>query len=447
MNRLILFSPVGGTDPISLTNYHDGSLLHICRHYRPDKVIMYMSKEMLDYQEKDDRYMYCLSRLDKLQNRDTEYEIIERRELTKVHEFDYFYQDFRNIIKGIYDNLDDTDTLLINISSGTPAMKSGLLVLQTLGEFPAKMIQVATPEKGINEHIHKQYDVESLWELDEDNQDGADNRCSEVRCPTLSKIKKEEIIKKHISVYDYQAALDAADSLTNEENSQYRDLIYLAYRRLLLDFSEVDKMIQKTGFKCLPVITSSDRKYFEYALNIDIRLRKKEYVDFIRSITPLVVDLFELILKEQCKIDINKYCDTYKANGTTARKWSMSKLNDSAVLEKLNRYFGTNGESFKGKDIYSIHLKVLIDSFSQDNKLKKLIGDVRNVEGSIRNLAAHEIVSVTEASIKNITGFSPESIMDMIKKLFDYTGMQVKKAYWNSYDDMNKLILKKLSID
>lgn len=198
MNRLILFSPVGGTDPISLTNYHDGSLLHICRHYRPDKVIMYMSKEMLDYQEKDDRYMYCLSRLDKLQNRDTEYEIIERRELTKVHEFDYFYQDFRNIIKGIYDNLDDTDTLLINISSGTPAMKSGLLVLQTLGEFPAKMIQVATPEKGINEHIHKQYDVESLWELDEDNQDGADNRCSEVRCPTLSKIKKEEIIKKHI---------------------------------------------------------------------------------------------------------------------------------------------------------------------------------------------------------------------------------------------------------
>lgn len=447
MNRLILFSPVGGTDPISLTNYHDGSLLHICRHYRPDKVIMYMSKEMLDYQEKDDRYMYCLSRLDKLQNRDTEYEIIERRELKKVHEFDYFYQDFRNIIKGIYDNLDDTDTLLINISSGTPAMKSGLLVLQTLGEFPAKMIQVATPEKGINEHIHKQYDVESLWELDEDNQDGADNRCSEVRCPTLSKIKKEEIIKKHISVYDYQAALDAADSLTNEENSQYRDLIYLAYRRLLLDFSEVDKMIQKTGFKCLPVITSSDRKYFEYALNIDIRLRKKEYVDFIRSITPLVVDLFELILKEQCKIDINKYCDTYKANGTIARKWSMSKLNDSAVLEMLNQYFGTNGESFKGKDIYSIHLKVLIDSFSQDNKLKKLIGDVRNVEGSIRNLAAHEIVSVTEASIKNITGFSPESIMDMIKKLFDYTGMQVKKAYWNSYDDMNKLILKKLSID
>ena len=129
MNRVILFSPVGGTDPISLSNCHDGSLLHICRNYRPDKVILYMSKEMLDYQEADDRYMYCLTRLDRMQNRNTEYAVIERRELTRVHEFDYFYQDFRGIIREIYDELDDTDTLLINISSGTPAMKSGLLVL------------------------------------------------------------------------------------------------------------------------------------------------------------------------------------------------------------------------------------------------------------------------------------------------------------------------------
>ena len=51
MNQTILFTPVGGTDPISLNNYHDGSILHICRFYKPDKVILYMSKEMLDFQE------------------------------------------------------------------------------------------------------------------------------------------------------------------------------------------------------------------------------------------------------------------------------------------------------------------------------------------------------------------------------------------------------------
>ena len=53
MNQTILFKPVGGTDPISSTNIHDGSMLHICRVYQPQKVILYMSKEMLDNQEKD----------------------------------------------------------------------------------------------------------------------------------------------------------------------------------------------------------------------------------------------------------------------------------------------------------------------------------------------------------------------------------------------------------
>ena len=149
--------------------------------------------KILDFQEKDDRYRYCLDRLAKMQDRSMIYEIIERRELTKVHEFDYFYEDFRKVISHIYETMDDSDTLLLNVSSGTPAMKSGLLVLQTLGEFPAKVIQVATPVGKLNEQIHEGYDVETLWGLDEDNLEGAQNRCKEIQCPTLSKIKKRKL--------------------------------------------------------------------------------------------------------------------------------------------------------------------------------------------------------------------------------------------------------------
>ena len=47
----ILFSPIGGSDPIR--NFRDGSMLHICRYYKPDKVILYMSREMLENQEKN----------------------------------------------------------------------------------------------------------------------------------------------------------------------------------------------------------------------------------------------------------------------------------------------------------------------------------------------------------------------------------------------------------
>ena len=198
MNQIILFSPVGGTDPISSSNNRDGSLLHICRVYRPSKVIMYMSQEMLENQAKDDRYRYCLDRLAQNQGRKMEYEIIERKELSDVQEFDYFYQDFRKLIENITASMDESDSLILNISSGTPAMKSGLLVLKTLGEFSCKLVQVTTPVRRMNEHRHGDYDVKALWKANEDNKDGFENRCHEVECPTLSLIKQEEMIKQHI---------------------------------------------------------------------------------------------------------------------------------------------------------------------------------------------------------------------------------------------------------
>lgn len=402
---------------------------------------MYMSKEMLENQEKDDRYRYCLDKLSEQQNRKMQYEIIERRNLTEVQEFDFFYKDFYEIISRIYADMDETDELLFNVSSGTPAMKSGLLVLQTLGEFPAKIIQVVTPEKKINEHIHKNYDVKLMWQLNEEIESDNQNRCREIKCPTLSKIKKEEIIKRHIAAYDYAAALDVTETMEREDTEAYRDLLYLASRRLMLDFANVDAAARKTGAQCLPVRSGADRKYFEYACNMEIRLKKKEYIDFIRSVTPLVVDLFELILKKRYQIKLDDYCSVYVKKGITHRKWSMEKLKDTDILKKLEDGFqGT----FKGGDISSRHLKVLIEESETDGHVIDLVNNIRSVEDNIRNLAAHEIISVTEETIQKMTGFSSSKIMEMIKELFGYAGLNIKKEYWDTYDVMNHLILSKM---
>lgn len=442
MNRKILFTPVGGTDPISSTNCYDGAILHICRHYKPDKVIMYMSKEMLENQEKDDRYRYCLDKLCDLQKRTMSYEIIEKNELTKVHEFDFYYEDFQKCIRDIYQTMDESDELFLNVSSGTPAMKSGLLVLQTMEEYPAKLIQVSTPEKRINEHHHKDYDVVTLWELDEDNQPDAHNRCSEITCPSLQKLKKEEVIKKHIISYDYRAALTVVNTMKAEDTQNYKNYLKLAEKRLLLDISEVDKIAKKINFDCIPVKSSSERMLFEYALCMMIKLKKGEYVDFIRAITPILVDLFELVLKVQCKIDVNDYCNNIKKkDGSNQRRWTGDKLMNTEVESVLNTAFSG---SFKLGDVYSVHIKALIEHFSTDMQMNELISNLRLVEEKIRNTAAHDIVSVTEKTIEERTGFSADKIMKMIQKLFSYTGIKVKKEYWDSYDLMNQKILEKI---
>lgn len=433
MNQTILFSPVGGTDPISATNYRDGALLHICRVYKPSKVILYLSSEMMENQKKDNRYLYCLDELAKGQQRQMEYQLIERPNLHEVQEFDYFYRDFRDILRDIYQHSDKTDRLLINISSGTPAMKSGLLVLQTLGEYPGTLIQVTTPERRINEHTHKNYDVKTLWELDEDNESGFENRCHEVNCPTLSAIKNEEIIKKHIAVYDYQAALTVADAMPASETKAYRDYLALGAARLLLDFKKVDEIQRGLQENLTPIREGDKRKYFEYALNLQVKLKRKEYADFLRASTPLIVDLFELALNKQFKIKVDDYCFYNKE----ARRWDERKLRaEGELLAILDEEYEKAG-GFKFGFVYSDSLRALIVRKSQNQHLTQLVEDLREVESKVRNLAAHEIVSITEQFVLEKTGFTCKQILEKIKALFPYTGINATQDNWNSYDDLN----------
>ncbi|MBR1477500.1 MAG: hypothetical protein IJ608_06010 [Lachnospiraceae bacterium] len=291
MNKKILFSPVGGTDPISENNMHDGAILHICRVYEPDEVNLYMSAEVLKHHKEDNRYLYCLDKLACAQGRKVHYNVIEKPDLHEVQEFDYFYRDFSEIIREITAGMDETDKLILNVSSGSPAMKSGLLVLTTLGEYPYKIIQVATPIKGMNEHTHSENDIETLWELNPDNEENYVNRCREITVPTLSAIKQKEIIKRLIREYDYSAALDIAEEVYASEQPKY-ELIKLALSRLQLDISTAKSLALKNNIDILPV-EGTERIYFEYALSLDIMRKKREYANFVRGITPLLVKQYK----------------------------------------------------------------------------------------------------------------------------------------------------------
>ena len=86
--------------------------------------------------------------------------------------------------------MEDSDELLLNMASGTPAMKSALFVMATFAEYRFKPIQVSTPKKGINAEYEEreEYDNEINWELNEDNLADAPNRCTEVKSLNLMKM-------------------------------------------------------------------------------------------------------------------------------------------------------------------------------------------------------------------------------------------------------------------
>lgn len=101
--------------------------------------------------------------------------------------------------------------------------------------------------------------------------------------------------------------------------------------------------------------------------------------------------------------------------------------------------------AFKPVDIKANDLKILILEFSEDEHLKKIVEELRKVEGSVRNLAAHEMVSLNEDEIKKRTGMSTEDIVRNIRELFGYSGIAIQDDDWKSYDHMNKRIIDQMN--
>ena len=148
MGKKYLFSPVGNTDPIKYC--HDGSLMHICRHYKPDVVYLYLSREIAEIHRKDNRYVKSLELLGEFIHHKFDIRIVENNNMVDVQQYDVFYDEFRKIIREIEEEKDAEDQLLVNMASGTPAMKSALLVMATLAEYRFLPIQVSSPQKKSN---------------------------------------------------------------------------------------------------------------------------------------------------------------------------------------------------------------------------------------------------------------------------------------------------------
>ncbi|MCM1416703.1 MAG: CRISPR-associated protein Csm6 [bacterium] len=437
MSKKILFSPVGGTDPIKYLR--DGSMLHICRHYKPDIVYLYISREMLEYHKKDNRYIDAIERLGNHLKHSFEVKLIERDTLIDVQQYDIFYQDFREEIIKIENTMDAGDELLLNMASGTPAMKSALFVIATFAEYRFHPIQVSTPKKSMNAEYEDriEYDNELNWELNEDNLEDAPNRCTEVKSLNLMKMIKIEVIKKHIMAYDYTAALTVADEIEEDFSKDAYALLQIMDARVRLDHAKISKLVNGKPYDIYPVKAGDQQKIFEYALVLQMKMKKQEYADFIRGITPLVVDLLEDILKSKCKIALEDCCTINGKDGIM--KWNREKLSRMGLINYLDKEYKSAG-GFKCGPVYSSQIAKIITYKSSDRDLIRKVNDMTEIEGKVRNVAAHEIVSVTEEWFQDRTGKNAREIFEMIKYLIGKAGINAKKEDWQSYDSINEKI-------
>ena len=69
-----------------------------------------------------------------------------------------------------------------------------------------------------------------------------------------------------------------------------------------------------------------------------------------------------------------------------------------------------------------------------------LFRSIMKIEKEARNMAAHQIVSVTNEWFLKQTGKTASEIYSIIQYLILRAGFNAKKEYWESYDQMNVMI-------
>lgn len=445
----ILFSPVGTTDPISGYNLREGALLHICRWRNIDKVYMYMSAEICGYHDRDNRFVYCLEKLAGHLGRRIDYEIIERRDLTdKVTRFDFFIKEFGELVNDIHEK-NPGDTIFLNVSSGTPAMKSALQGLEVFVDYDVTPVQVTSPDEKSNGHAFDKnnYDPKAAWELNEDNTDPRDRTTVSDNSIFFTKIKKNNIVEL-IRCYDYVGAAALAGSMPDALPEDFLKLIHAADLRSKLYFRKARTDFADCGHKLLEVETTGLTELAEYLLILDLKVRREEYADFLRGITPLIADLFEMILKNKCGFDVADYTVEYEVSKggekETKCRWDMEKLGGyTEVISALNGKFRGN---FKGGPVYSSAMIVIIDTLSNDEKLVTLCRELRDSEDKLRNTAAHEITEINEETIRKKLRISPAELVDKLFAAAGYAGIHAdKKKFFDSYDKMNDILISEIS--
>lgn len=419
----ILFSPVGTADPLTILG--DGPMVHLCRHFQPDVVVLYISPKMAEYEDFDNRFERAITLL--CEHTGQKMPLIQKyySDVADVHMYDVFISEFEAILKELSQL--KSRNLIVNTSSGTPAMQQALVALVAFGRIPKlKAAQVSTPRAGINKKDDredpKKYDFETLWELNPDNEPKRScDRVIEVVTPNFSDMLLNEELRALIKEYNYSAAVTLAQSIQSL-SQDVRNLICAADARLKLD-----------GQRAAPAFAKSSLSYDrekalpEYISMLEVRLKQGLWADFTRSVTPAITETLAHLLESSDEglrtiLPRSNYSNQIK-RGDGKSDWvlDVDKIHADPRLRRALPTVNDNG----GKNyvcnwhLYNLAEEYYFDGSSPQRSIKALreLEKLRPFESISRNRLAHTITSMTKDSIEKESGIRLEEVLDLLIRL------------------------------
>ena len=422
----ILISAVGTTDPIS--NNRDAALLHIARTYRPEKIVLVYSEEMLIKKDLIEKAIFSIE--DYHPDVTIESTILKNDE---VYLFDKMYE----VMGQIVEKYSGTDhQLILNLSSGTPQIISALFALNRIKDYNTKAIQVATPKRAANRpYVQLSSDEEkNLFAENKDNQKDYEDRTIKDEAEKFN----QSLIKRHlrnlIASYDYLAA---EELVTKKEYNNLLSKKKLSFLRATLnDFVKVFKTqaILK-DIQDYP-LTDVEKKALNYFLMIEVLKERGQVADVLIKSKSYV----EFIIEEKIK---NDYPDLIKYDG------ALPKLNEEYKdFEKILDFIDLELKKAKGIEneeerIYSpqstlnlLSYENILTFYQVSPDLLKSLNVITSLN-SERNKVAH---GLSEIDGKIVNSKKLNQTIDTLRFVLQDT-FDIEDYYFGYYQKINDELL------
>lgn len=421
----ILISAVGTTDPIS--NNHDAALLHIARNYRPDKIVLVYSQEMMVKQDLINKVLLSIEGYNPIIEIDST--ILNNDE---VFLFDKMYEVMGQIVQK-YTN--DDNEIILNLSSGTPQIISALFALNRINDYNTQAIQVATPKNGANREYKPLTDseIDALIVENQDNSVDFVDRSIKDKSEKFSQALVKRHLRSLIASYDYQAA----EVIINRKEDTKSLSNIKKIRKKISDFSRVFKnQCLLSDILSLP-LDDSQKKALNYYLMIDV-LKEREH---IADVLIKAKSLAEFVIEETIKKD---------HEGLIVFDGNPPKLNPNfpdceAILDDIDKKMKkSRGIEDTDERIFSVQSTLnllsylnILEFYNYDSQLQTAINGIINLN-SERNKVAH---GLSEIDTRLLSRKKLKQLSENLRLLLvDCLG--IDSSYFNYYDKQNEELIK-----
>ncbi|AXY24629.1 hypothetical protein CL176_00500 [Suicoccus acidiformans] len=219
-------------------------------------------------------------------------------------------------------------------------------------------------------------------------------------------------------------------------NQVLEQLLALGQAILEINLETIDELAPLLDYTYLTEASQTKRKVYSFTHYLNLRFEQQAYGDYLRALTPILVDVFRLLIEADFMPDLSRYIQPVIKptvdghplyRGLQWKETLIESSEDQRIQETWQRYYGErfNYEHY----VSSSHLLKLIADHSSNEHLKDKANQMRYIEKYLRNIVAHEVIYIDQDWFRHRIGEPPEAVHDLYHDLLKLAGLTDQRQW------------------